>query len=317
MYHISATYKKTWVKILKLAVTAGASYYIYHRLIAHPSVDFMNLNRLIRSGNIVYFTGVMLLLSALNWVLESKKWQILVEDILLLSLPQAVEQSLAAHVFSLLTPLKAGEFGGKLLYYPQQVRRKIASRIVLGNFWQLTATLMFGLTGLGYMSFAGRKMLPELFPAGKTAIITATFLFAIVAGFFLVKYFGGMSKLFFFLSPRHSSINKRVVLLAVMRYLVFSHQLFFVMRYLRMDIDYIEGMMLIFSFYALTTLVPVMSLFDIVIKSSVALLVFAPVTSDELKILGAITLMWIFNFVLPAFPGGAFLILKRPDSASG
>jgi hypothetical protein len=49
-------------------------------------------------------------------------------------------------------------------------------------------------------------------------------------------------------------------------------------------------------------------LFDIIVKGSIAVWLFSFLGIDELLILSVVTIMWIFNFVLPSFFGSYFVL---------
>jgi len=67
-------------------------------------------------------------------------------------------------------------------------------------------------------------------------------------------------------------------------------------------------MIVITSMYLLSSIIPTIFVFDVVIKGSVALYLFTIVGVNELTILCIITLMWILNFVLPSVFGGLFVL---------
>ena len=74
------------------------------------------------------------------------------------------------------------------------------------------------------------------------------------------------------------------------------------------DIVYIDAMMCIFSMYLIASIIPMLSLFDVVLKSSVALLIFSFYQLNDSSILAIVLTMWIFNFVLPSIVGSYFVL---------
>ena len=67
-------------------------------------------------------------------------------------------------------------------------------------------------------------------------------------------------------------------------------------------------MMIISSMYLLSSIIPSIFIFDVVIKGSVALYLFSFVGINELVILSTITLMWLLNFVLPSLVGSYYVL---------
>jgi hypothetical protein len=56
-----------------------------------------------------------------------------------------------------------------------------------------------------------------------------------------------------------------------------------------------------------------LSLFDVVIKSSVAIWVFGFFNANELDILTIVMIMWTYNFVLPSLLGSYYVLtFKAP-----
>ena len=67
-------------------------------------------------------------------------------------------------------------------------------------------------------------------------------------------------------------------------------------------------MMCIFSMYLISSIIPMLSLFDVVVKGSIAILIFSLFQLNETYILAIVLLMWIFNFVLPSIAGSYFVL---------
>ena len=70
-------------------------------------------------------------------------------------------------------------------------------------------------------------------------------------------------------------------------------------------------MIFITSMYLLSSIIPALSIFDVVIKGSVAVFVFSFLEINQLIILSIITIMWLLNFVLPSIIGSYFVLLFK------
>jgi hypothetical protein len=82
------------------------------------------------------------------------------------------------------------------------------------------------------------------------------------------------------------------------------------------SISYFDAMILISSMYLLSSVIPTLLIFDVVIKSSVAVFVFCLAGIDELTILCVMTVMWLLNFVLPSIFGSYYVLqFKLPKKA--
>jgi len=74
-------------------------------------------------------------------------------------------------------------------------------------------------------------------------------------------------------------------------------------------------MTVITSMYLLASIIPSIFIFDVVIKSSVAVYLFDIVGVNELTTLSIITIMWLLNFVLPSTIGAVFVMtFKLPET---
>ena len=88
----------------------------------------------------------MLFFTIINHFLEIKKWKTLTKSVKNNSWFEATEQSLASLTFSIITPNRIGEYGTKVLYYPNNKRKQILLLNFAGNFYQLAITIILGMT---------------------------------------------------------------------------------------------------------------------------------------------------------------------------
>ena len=108
------------------------------------------------------------------------------------------------------------------------------------------------------------------------------------------------------------TISRRVIftnmVLALLRYLIFSHQFYFLINLFNPQISYLEIMMGITTVYLISSIIPMLFIFDVVVKSGIAVWVFGYLGLNELAIVTTITLMWILNFVIPSIFGSYFVL---------
>ncbi len=60
--------------------------------------------------------------------------------------------------------------------------------------------------------------------------------------------------------------------------------------------------------YLLASVVPTLFIFDVIIKSSVAVYLFAIVGVNDFTTLSIITIMWLLNFVIPSMFGSYYVL---------
>jgi len=102
---------------------------------------------------------------------------------------------------------------------------------------------------------------------------------------------------------------------SLIRYLIFSFQFYFFLSVFGVAIDYLDAMVVITSMYFLASIIPSISIFDVVIKGSVAVFLFSFLKINELTILTIITSMWLLNFVIPSVFGGYYILNFRLPNA--
>ncbi len=65
--------------------------------------------------------------------------------------------------------------------------------------------------------------------------------------------------------------------------------------------------------YMIASIVPMLSVFDFVLKGTVAIWVFSFLGVEPIRILTITTLMWLLNIALPALIGSYFVLTFTPN----
>src|SRR5690606_28169082 len=207
---------------------------------------------------------------------------------------------------SIFTPYKMGEYGAKTLFFQRKQVKKVIFLNFLGNFSQMLITLFLGIFGLYFFvktEFYGYENHYFIAVFSGVILFLAGNRFYKNSHFSIEKY--SFQKLRLFLKKIPKQTKYKVLLYSFMRYLAFSGQFFLLLNML-VPVPFWETLMLIFSFYLLSSLLPVMQFFDVAVKGSIALLIFTAV--DVSIMLFVTSLMWILNTVLPALIGSFYVI---------
>ncbi|MFT4575243.1 MAG: uncharacterized membrane protein YbhN (UPF0104 family) [Polaribacter sp.] len=302
--------------IIKLFIVIGCGYFMYTKLTLNNQLSFSNFysnstkTTLFSIKNILF----LLLFSLLNWFFEITKWKILVSFCEKIDFKRATIQSLASLTVSLLTPNRIGEYGAKAIYFEKPLRKQILVLNLVGNLFQLLTTLLFGLAGITFFLLNFNINISI-----KSTILVLGFSFTLIL-FAWVLYKKGVSikghslkSLFNFIAKIPSSLTTKIGLYSGIRYLIFSHQFYFLLLLFNVDIIYSEALFSIFSMYFLASIIPMLSIFDIVIKGSIAIWVFSFFNCNEISILSVVLIMWVFNFVLPSIVGSYFVLTFNTD----
>lgn len=307
-------YKQLWYLVIKLSIVLGAGFFIYKQITANNQLQSKAVLDSITQAlfHDWWLLPVLLGMTLFNWLFEIYKWKELVNSVLPISFFQALTQSLSSHTLALITPFKAGEYGGKALYYEKSLRKKVIFLNFAGNLAQLIVTLSIGIIGV---VFIFNHFEIEIHPY-KIRRLGYVIVFLLLAFFVAKNIFHSREKkpVFKFFKNIPKTSKFKIFLLAGLRYLLFSHQFYFLLVFFSIEVPYLTAMMLIFSIYFIATMLPVFSLFDFVIKGSIGIYLFSFLQVDEITIMIISTLLWLLNYVLPALMGSYFVLVFKPNS---
>lgn len=252
----------------------------------------------------------LILFSILNWIFEILKWKNLVYFIKNISFIEALKQSLGSLTASLFTPNSIGEYGAKAFYFYKKDRKKILLLNLIANISQMTVTVIFGIIGLIFIINNFDVNLPILKLRKLLYYTTILALSFFSVRFFISKKIRGfyLNKILNFFKNLPKIIVFKTLIYSLIRYLIFSHQFYYLLTLFGVKLDYFTLMQLIFSMYLTASILPSLPMFDWLIKGSVAVFVFGLVGVNELVIVIITTLMWLFNFALPAIIGSYFVM---------
>ncbi|MFK5958315.1 MAG: lysylphosphatidylglycerol synthase domain-containing protein [Lutibacter sp.] len=312
MYNISHKYKRILFLLIKLVIVSGALYFIYEKLVHNQLLSFSEFQGQLA---ILFSTKGWLLLLLLfftdaNWLLEIYKWKILASLEKKLTFFEAYQQTLASLTASIITPNRIGEYGVKALYFKQSSRKKIVLLNFIGNISQLLVTLIFGFIGVVFLFTNFKAELP-LFNLTKflliCILISVLIIFRNRFGFAKIasNYF---NKSISFLKTIAVITYSKILFISFARYLVFSHQFYFLLKLFEIETDYFTLMQLLFCVYFIASIIPSLTIFDWAIKGSVAVYFFSLIHLNELTIITVTTIMWILNFALPTLLGSIFIL---------
>ncbi|MEN9326122.1 MAG: hypothetical protein RI943_543 [Bacteroidota bacterium] len=301
---ISNKIKQYLTLIIKLTIVFGAFYFIYEKLADDDKLSWNQFSEIIQEKFTITWLIFMLGFSFLNRFLEILKWQNLVEVIERISLYTATKQVLAGVTAGLFTPNGIGEYAGKALYFPKSETKRILFLNVICNGIQLIIAIFFGLVGLLYLGYL-YSFLIILF----ILLLLVSFLFltknATIKGYSVQLFIDKIIEI-----PK--KIHRKNALLAIARYITFSHQYYFLFLLFGVKIDYFTLMATITAVYFIASSLPSFQFLDFVVKGSVAIWFFNKLQIDDYVVLFIITFMWMANVVVPVIIGSYFVLIFKP-----
>ena len=298
------------------------SYSIYGQLKSQPNIHAA-INNLLQS-----FTGVQswklvlaLLLVPINWGVEARKWQVLLKPLEKMSFLKSFKAILAGLAFSMNTPNRIGEYGGRVLYVRDGHRWQAVSLTIVGSFSQLIITFFFGLGGLLFM--LENPVTAAGIEPYRLWIRVLFFGSLIITVFITAFYFrlGWMIKLLHRLPVSNRIIDRltvienlpvtfllRVLSLSFGRYLVFVIQYILLLQLFDVQVSVWQAFWLVSVLYLVLAIVPTVALAEVGVRGEVSLILFALVNSNKLGIVSAATAIWFINLVIPAIVGSLLFL---------
>ncbi|KDN55036.1 hypothetical protein [Flavobacterium seoulense] len=298
--------KQFLVLLTKVLIVAAAFYFIYNQLANNDKLDWQKFIVLFRKNQSVLGIGFILLLSVLNRYFEILKWQNLVQHIHKITVSESTKQVLAALTAGLFTPNGVGEYAGKALFFNKSETKKVIFLNLICNGIQMVLTVVFGIFGLLYFNTLYHVI------TAKTVLILFGACFLLSGIFFFSKKINikgySIEKLIHKINEIPKSIHQRNILLGVCRYLVFSHQYYFLFLAFDVDLPYLTLITTISSVYFLASSLPTFQFLDFAVKGSVAIYFFGILGVNEWIVIFISTLMWFLNVVIPVVIGSYYVL---------
>jgi len=307
--------------LLKVLIILLASGYIFSRISRQDYIDFGIL--LNEFGSSSFKIGLLLAvfgLMWLNWLLEARKWQMLIREVETMSLSRSLQAVFCGVTFAIFTPNRVGEFGGRVFLLEKGDRIKGALASFTGSIAQLIITITLGSIGLIIYLQRDKRLAEELtwpvFGVLAALIVSLnvllvlfylnsrlfikllwkTWLFAKIKRYLLV--FRSYTQLFL----------SRITLLSLARYIIFILQFYLLLLLADVSIPLQQALYLIALMYLVTTVVPSYAISEVTTRSSVSVLLLGEVAGKPLHITAAYFLLWVINLAIPALIGSLFVL---------
>ena len=298
--------------IIKILMFCGLLFVLYRQLFSNEKIDIAYEHFLLNfQGNYILLSLVFLLM-IMNWTIESIKWKYLIDKLHPISWVEAIEGILFGVTFSLFTPSRIGEFGGRVFALNTERKEAIVSTII-GSLAQIVVNLSLGALGLLFYSFMYEKM-------------DAYFLFAFVFIYLLMvtaihfcfynldvvstkfSNFIIFKKVYKYIHIIDLYSNKdflRLEILSVIRYGIYCFQFVLLLKFFGFQIPVFTAMILVAAIFFVQTINPVnIALIDFGFRGNVAAYFLAGFTDNPIAIIATTITLWFINLIIPAIIGG-------------
>lgn len=266
---------------------------------------------------------LVLVLMLVNWGIEARKWQVLVQHVQHFSFTKAFKSVLSGCSITMLTPNRIGEYGGRILYVEEGNRIKAISLTLVGSISQFLVTMIMGCAGLLFLRYfsqnsaGGAVVLPELWGdvlIGLSVTITIVLsLFYLRIGWLvrMMEKIPALQKVVKHIRVLDEFDNIqliRILSLSMTRYMVFVLQYILLLRVMQVDLSVVLSFWLIAVFYLVLAVAPTIGFIELPVRVSACWALMKFYTPNELGV-GATALgIWLINLVLPAIIGSLLIL---------
>lgn len=309
-------YLNTFIKLL---IFIGLGVVLYKQVLSNTDlkIALKSLKENLIDGRGWFM--MVLILTVINWSLETVKWRLLVNRLDQISFFRAFLGILLGISFSLFTPNRLGEYGGRVLVLKHHRIAAIVSTLI-GSYSQIVANMSIG--GFALIIFLWKYMHLHIY-----YIIAISSVYIILAGFLFVSYFNIdiVSVLFKKYSVfkkiseyvevvKQYSANdlKRLLILSVFRYGIYCMQFFLLLKVFKTGLKWIDGVVLIPNVFFVQGILPTMAIFDVSLRGQVAVQFISDFAQGEMfQVVAASLVLWFINLIVPSLIGGFFALFFK------
>lgn len=255
---------------------------------------------------------LVFLLMILNWTFETIKWKYLINKWHELSWLEAIEGILFGITFSMFTPNRVGEFGGRVWALKTDRITAIVSTLI-GSYAQIVVNVCLGAAGfLCYTFYTGKNdiYLNGVFLFFFLLILVTTHLTyfnldVVSTKFSKIKALQKIRNYIDVINKYTLSDLLKLEFLSLSRYFIYCLQFMLLLQFFGVQVPIGLGFILISAIFFIQTINPFsIDLLDIGFRGNVAVFFLSPYTDNNLGILATTITLWLINLVFPAMIGG-------------
>lgn len=241
--------------------------------------------------------AVLFSLMLFNYLFESIKWKMVIASTNKLSILKSLRSVFVGQAFSFFTPARVGDYVGRTLFLDAGTKLQGLAQMAWGSYAQVLITLSMGTIAL----FFNLPFLVWLKWVAPFACIAAYGIF-----FYNKPLKGWFANLNILQIP--ISLKGKLLGVALLRYTIFILQYTWVANMLGISIALLPLWTAVAVLFLCLSIIPSISLTDLVIRGQLFTLLLAPWYSNDLMLITMSTFIWAANFLIPSIIG-AFLLL--------
>lgn len=313
---------RKWLLAIKTATLLLLSYFIYRQVFQKEDLQTA-IGQFNKNISPHAWTGLLLvfILMFINWGLEARKWQRLINKIDKVSFADSYKAIFCGVTYSVFTPNRTGEYAGRLFYIRNTNIWRAIVVTLIGSLGQILATFLMGTVALILFMLKFPLLTNDSFIL-KYLLLVLSLLLLI---FILLLYFNislferrlekikPLRRWISYLRViRHYSFKELLAILnlSLCRYITFTIQYILLLNLFGVDISVMNGFILIALIFLVQTVVPSVTIAELGVRGSVALFFLSYVSTNNLGILSAAFSVWLINLIVPSVIGLVLILIK-------
>lgn len=290
---------------IRATVICLLCYVAFNKLISvGAEISFEDACLKLLDFNILSYILIIAALSFLNWYTEVLKWRLLVNS----SNSEKSNWSpiLVGNLLGIITPARLGEYAGRALMSPHLDRSQVFYANFICSIGQNAVNLSLGVP-LMYIFVRQHEILE---PYLDQTILYFSFIigiFLIIVLFHQRLLFRLLARwdIFKKLSIVHigNSTNAKLLYWSIVRYAIYTFQYVLALQAFDANLSYSAAVTGIGTLYIFKSILPLPSVFGVILRVQLALLVWAELSPDFNGIILASLALWLFNQFIPGLLG--------------
>ena len=288
--------------MLKLGVLGLLVYYLKTKLYSVPNDASFS--------SIIHYDALafLIFLMPLNLFIEWQKWNVILRDETV-DQKQKVHSFLSGIVSGIITPAYAGNFIGRMLYFPKSSRKKVIVNTIASNGAQFIMSISMGLVAF------------QMIYSSSIHLFYHLLLMLANLSLYLLYFYGDsiIEKLPFRFFKQISSVvvsrdlRLTLLFLSMFRYVVFVAQ--FVLALMVFDVPFNPNFIIwVMLMFGAITISPSLFMGKLIVRETVAITILTLIGIAVPSIILAAVSTWLLNQILPALIA-TLLVKKRTQHA--
>ena len=271
---------------------------IYKKVLQNENLNQYGADLKIQLAKIHWAAWLLMgCLLTLNYTIEAIKWKSVIASTNRFNTLQALRAVLVGQAFSFFTPARSGDYVGRTLFLAPGTKLKGITQMAWASYAQIIMTISFGSIAL----FWNLPFLPWLKWIAPFGGCLALFLF-----FYNQPLKGWLSKMN--LLQIDAALKWKLLALALARYCIYLMQYNWAAQMLAIPVGWIDLSIAVMALLFFLSMIPAISLTDLVIRGQLFLLLLAPFYQNDIMLIALTTLIWIVNFLIPSILGAILLL---------